>query len=788
MKLICIKLARKPLASLLVIIILTIVFIAAIATNGKLETNLNAYMPSSHPAFIFSDYAESLFGIQDSILIAIENPDSIYNAGTLKKIKEITEQLPIEFAEIDDGGVTSLYTADNIIGSEWGMEIEAFYNEIPETDEDLAAIRANVEANEMVYGRNVSMDGNVTLILAKLNTDELSDDFHAKIAAFASRWEGPETIHIAGRPIVEGALAELGPQDMLRMAPIVLALMTILLLILLRSIRDTLINLIIVLFGTVTSFGVMALMNVPIYAVDTMIPVMLIAIGVAYGIHMHNSIHLMTLDNPSITRVDLVDKVMRAMIRPVVMAAITTAIGFSALMTSQVLPVRYFGFFASIGVMTEMILALILFPASIYLFGPPKTIGRKSKKLQLQNSPSLDQTIKPNKLAKSILQNPKTVIFTGVLLVAVAIFGSTKVWIDTSFLANFEEDSPIVQTDDFINTYFGGTSSLNIILTAADNDVFKQPEVLALLDTVQQTALEEPMVGAGFSLVDFIKRMNRVMNNNDPAFNTVPEDQELIAQYLLLFELSGDPEAMDRVVDYDYRVANLTLQLKSDSSAVMSGVIDRIEGFESQFKAYGITLQYAGSGYKALVFSDLLLEGQIISLALSFIIVAILLSILFRNILIGIAGTIPIAITAVVNFGVMGLVGIPLSSATALISSIAIGIGVDYAIHLIEHYRLHRLEGFGIQESAFETLAHTGRAIIYNAIAVMGGFAVLTLSVFPPNRQVGSLIVLNMATSAIGTLTILMVIIVALDRKGKFIHEKPGILPSTILNSTGEKK
>ena len=136
---------------------------------------------------------------------------------------------------------------------------------------------------------------------------------------------------------------------------------------------------------------------------------------------------------------------------------------------------------------------------------------------------------------------------------------------------------------------------------------------------------------------------------------------------------------------------------------------------------------------------------------------------------IGLIGTFPIAITAVVNFAVMGFLGIPLSSATALITSIAIGIGVDYAIHFLEHYTNARLSGASIEEATTETLAHTGRAIIFNAIAVMGGFAILLFSVFPPNRQVGALIVLNMATSALGTLTILVVAVQYLDRKHVFL-------------------
>jgi predicted RND superfamily exporter protein len=249
---------------------------------------------------------------------------------------------------------------------------------------------------------------------------------------------------------------------------------------------------------------------------------------------------------------------------------------------------------------------------------------------------------------------------------------------------------------------------------------------------------------------------------------------------LLLYEFSGDPETLEKVVDYEYTTANITFQLKSDSSAVMSEIIELADSYVDRFEELGIKVQYAGSGYKAFVFSQLLLDGQIISLVLSFGIVALLLTLLFKNIWVGLAGTIPIAITALVNFGVMGVLNIPLSSATALISSIAVGIGVDYAIHLIEHYRNRRLTGFPIRESVYETIKHTGRAISYNALAVMGGFAVLMLSVFPPNRQVGALIVLNMATSAIGTLSILLVVIIALDKRGKFLPkitvEEPKLL------------
>jgi hypothetical protein len=773
--------ARKPLLVLTGLLVLSAVFVMGMGKNARIETDLDKYMPSDHPAFVFSDEAEEQFGIRDSILLAVEHPDTIFNTETLEKIKLISEALPDRFEEIKDGDVTSLYTAENITADEWGLTVEAFYKKAPRTAEGIDKVRKAVQANEMINGRIVSLDGKATLIVAEIADEAFTDSFYEELQVFATEWEGPETIHIAGRPVVEGELTRLGPKDMARMAPMVIILMLGILLLLLRNVRNTLINLIIVLFGTLAAFGAMALANVPVYQVSTMIPVMLIAIGVAYGIHMHNTIEHLVREEPGIGREELVGKTLKAMVRPVSMAAITTAVGFLSLITSEVLPVRYFGFFTALGVMTEMLAALILFPGSIYLLGPPRVPAKyrpgKENPTANEGSEAASQltreTKKPalsERFGSRLLARPGISLITALLVVAVALFGTSRVWIDTSFLANFQEDSPVVVTDTFVNTHFGGTSTLNVIFSSDENDTFKDPEILEKINSLQEAVEENPRVGDSFGLTDYMRRMHKVMHEDNQAYDKIPESRDMIAQYLLLYEMSGDPDNLNQVVDYDYKTANLTFQLKSDSSALMDEIIRVIEPRTAAFAEQGVRVEFAGSGYKSLVFANLLLEGQILSLLISFGIVALLLTLMFRNLWIGLAGSIPITITAIVNFGTMGLLGIPLSSSTAIISSIAIGIGVDYAIHLIERYRTKRLEGLDIREAAIDTLSHTGRAIIYNAVAVMGGFAVLLISVFPPNRQVGGLIALNMASSAIGTLTVLLVVLIFIDRRGGLIR------------------
>ncbi|HLW21615.1 MAG TPA: hypothetical protein VKZ39_00320, partial [Sphaerochaetaceae bacterium] len=122
------RIAEKPLLIIVVLFLATTIFILAILDNASLETDLNAYMPSTHPAFQFSDEAEQIFGIQNSILLAVEHPETIFNEGTLTKLVRITEELPELFPEIAEGGVTSLATADNITGSDWGLEVESFFS------------------------------------------------------------------------------------------------------------------------------------------------------------------------------------------------------------------------------------------------------------------------------------------------------------------------------------------------------------------------------------------------------------------------------------------------------------------------------------------------------------------------------------------------------------------------------------------------------------------------------------------------------------------------------------
>ncbi|MCA9732678.1 RND family transporter [candidate division KSB1 bacterium] len=747
------KAINYPKVILLSCLLISIIFFFIMKQNIRMETDLDEYMPQEHPAFVYSNQAEEWFNIQDGVIIAIENPAGIYNNATLQKVKDLTKKLQ-KMDEIEKDDVTSLYTADNIIGTELGLDVKPFFKHVPKSEEKLAALRKSVRENEMIYERLVNSDETVTVIIAEIKDDVFSQEFYHSLLNLAKKYEGPEKLHVAGRPIVEGTMAYLGPRDMQRMVPIVIAVIIIVLLLVQRSVKAGIFTLLVVIFSVVWTFGLMAAVNIPIYAVSTMIPVMLIAIGVADGIHLYSHLHIFLIENPQADKKTAAFNMLKEMWKPVVMTSITTAVGFISLLTSEVYPIKYFGVFTAFGVMTAMFFSLLLIPAGILIFGLPR--WKDKNKSGKKNDNRL-----LNGLATLVVQHKYITLFTTIAIVALSTFGTTKVWINSSFLDKFEKDSEIVKTDAFINENFGGTSTLNVVLDSNKKDAFKQPKILSAIDRLQSDVDSSlRVVGNSFALTDYLKRMNKVMHADSAKYNVIPDTQELVAQYLLLYEMSGDPENLWKVVDYNYQKANLTFQLKSDNSIALNSVIAKIDGHMPKLKKLGVSVNYAGSGYKGLVFTDLILEGQIKSLLISLVIVVILLSLMFKKFSAGLIGAVPIMITAIISFGVMGLLNIPLSTTTALLSSIAIGIGIDYAVHFIERYKIYAAETGGQTQTGRKTMQHSGRAIVFNAIVVIAGFLVLLASVFPPNRALGALVSINMFTSFLGTVTTMYLLIV----------------------------
>ncbi len=750
------RVLKFPKTILIMILIITAFFTFQIYENARLETNLDKYKPADQPEFIASDKYEELFGISDAVIVAVENdsdPNGIYNPETLRKIDEISlalEKLP----EVARGDVNSLAAADNIKGSDFGLEVDPFYQKVPKSQSEISELRKDVEANKMISGRIVSTTGNSALIMAELKDQEIDRlKLYQKVQRIVEEYKnGSDQIYIAGQPVVEGTLAHLMPQDMQKMIPIVILIIVFVLILALHSFKSTLLTVLVVLFSTIWAFGLMSYFEIPIYSVSTMIPVMLIALGVADGIHLLSHLNQEIKAQPERDKVDLIKDMQRQLWKPVVMTSITTAAGFLSLLTSDVLPIRYFGLFTAVGVIAAMFFSLIMIPAGLKIMGLPNL---KTKK---KNQKAADKKFF-YKLSEFVRTKRKVVVIITIIITLLAAYGASKIWIDSSLLSKFSRDEEIVRADNFINQNFGGATQLNLIFQADENDTFKEPEYLKDIWQLQKQLEEREMVGTTYSLNDYLRRINKVMNEDQEKLNKIPDSRKLVAQYLLLYSMSGDPEDLDRLIDYDYRQLHVQLSLKTDRSQEIKSIIAEIEDFAANSSLREFEVEFAGSAYTNMIFTGLILEGQILSLAMSLVGVFLLLSLLFKSYAAGLIGVLPIAVTAAVNFGVMGGLGVSLNTTTALISSIAVGMGIDYAIHLLSRYQYYGIRGFTKAETADKAINLSGRAITFNAVVVIAGFMVLMFSEFPPNRELGWLVSNALFVSLLGTLTLAVALI-----------------------------
>ena len=256
-----------------------------------------------------------------------------------------------------------------------------------------------------------------------------------------------------------------------------------------------------------------------------------------------------------------------------------------------------------------------------------------------------------------------------------------------------------------------------------------------------------------------------ICHRSETGYDQIPQSRDAVAQYLELYSMSSDPEDFEKMVDFSYKTAQITAQIKSESTGVIKKVVKRIEKKIDHDPIFTMVGGFAPV-YSQLV--DEVIKGQIISLFLSIVVVAGLVMILFRSLGAGIISIIPLGISLVLLFGLMGYVGIELNFATALLSSIMVGVGIDYTIHFLWRYREERSRGLNTVTAIQLTYRTVGRGIVFNALSVIVGFVILMFSSFPPIRFFGFLIVLSISTCLVGALVLLPSICIVF--KPKFLE------------------
>jgi uncharacterized protein len=740
---------RRPWVTLGILLLITGFFLAGIP-QLQIDNSVDSMLPADHPARLLYDDVNDTFGGTDVMVIAVHSED-IFSEATLTQVIKLTEAFQ-RLPGVDE--VVSLSTAKRMDGEDGTLVVRDLMPTVPESDEARDDLRAYVADQEMYVNNIISSDGLYAGIVVELLPDIDDSAVYASLRQVIDEQENAADIYVAGGPAVNAEMTTSMKGDLVQLIPFVLLVLAIVLYLSLRTVAGVILPLAVVLLTVIWTAGLMAWLGIPMAMISTTLPIMLIAIGVADAIHILTDYYAGLRGGEE--KRSAIRTVVKHIGMAIVLTSITTLVGFLSLGTSPVQQVMQFGLFVGFGVMAALVITLTLIPAALELGRGPRLTTRKATK------PSFS-TRGLTLLSRFVVKRRKALLIVGGVLFVLAAVGGTRLVVETNTLRFFRPETPIRQATEVVDLSFGGSESLSIVV----NGDIKSPDVLNGMLDFQDWATALPEVGYTASVADYVTQINEALHDNDPTERVIPQTRNAVAQEILLYEMSSDPSDFARVVNYNYEQARIVLRMESLSSSELGELVQQVEteairSADGQFDV-GIT----GSSYLFKVLTDLLVSGQILSLLVSLLGVALVVGLIFRSVRFGLLSMIPLGFTITLNFGIMGWLNIPLDTATTMLASIAIGIGVDYTVHFLSKYRRELRAGKPSHDAVGETIQTTGRAITYNVMAVAAGFAVLLFSSFGPIATLGALVALSMGISGLAALTLLPAALMATEAKQK---------------------
>ena len=723
--------------------------------KAEIEADMSESLPSDMCSKINNDKIEEIFGGDDMLLILFET-DDVLNKETLLRIKNISKKIK-RIKGVSK--VMSLFDLKNIHGEDGAMIIDPAVKRIPKNKKQREKLREELKNNDMVYKVVVSKDFKITAIIARLCANvSLDKNTINEVDKILEEFPGKEKVHKGGKPYILHYVRNDISVDMIRLIPVALIIMLIMLFAVFKRLRGVLLPFIIVIMSIIFGIGFLPLFGWKISVITILLPIMIIAIANDYGIHLIARYQEMNTEESTMTTRELAKDVFTKLNKPIIITGITTIAGILGLLSHLMISARQLGIAAALSIAYALILSMFFLPAILSLLKKSRPIYKKSDK----KKPLLDRWLK--KTAILVTKNYRNILLGAIIIFFISLAGIFLVEVDSNMVDFFPEKHPLKISSNLINENFGGYQNINVLV----NGDIKSPEILKNLDYYENELKNVKGVGNTSSIASLVKEMSKALNDKgDSYYDKIPDSREAVAQYFELYSMSGDPEDFEQIVDFDYRNTLLSVRINDGSNRTLKKVLNKIEILTQNDENVKII---GGEGLVVVELTDAITKGQLTSLILAIIVIALIIMIIFRSVSAGLISSIPLVLALAFLFGLMGYFGIKLDTATAMLSSIMIGVGVDYTIHFLWRYKEERANGLAYKDAVIKALTTTGRGITFNAISVIVGFSALFISVFLPVKFFGFLIVVSIFACLIGALIIVPAIVLIL--KPEFLEPK----------------
>ncbi|MFT5709718.1 MAG: putative RND superfamily exporter protein [Halioglobus sp.] len=725
------------------------------------DTRSDAFLAADNPALVYREKVKEQFGLSDPLVIAVvsDGDSGVFTPQTLQLVEWLTNAV-MELPNIDAARVKSLATENNIIGSAEGMDVIPFFDPVPQTLAESATLRDAIEDFPLYYGSLVARDGKATLVVAEMVDDLAAEESYQRIMALvaaAPAVQGVE-IHVAGEGAIAGYLGSYIDADAQRLNPLAGLIITLIMIYAFRRFSPALFGNVIIAASVLITLGVMAANGIAFFVITNALPVILIGISVADAIHIYSTYFELQAKQPDRDITDLTVATMVEMWRPITLTSITTAAGFMGLYFAAYMPpFMYFGLFAAFGVMVAWFFSLFFLPAAIVLSKPrvhPRFIGRAEG-----DNDYFARAM--NSLGRASLKRPRTIIGLFVVIALSGLYAASHLQVDEDRIATFHHSEPIFQADKLINRHLDGTNNLDIVVETPNPEDLFRPENLQRMEALQRYAESLPVVQGSTSIVDYLKQMNRSLDGGTAEDYRLPSSAQLVAQYFLIYSASSDPTDFEEEVDYDYQTANIRLNLNSGSYQDTRAVVESLQAYvDSSFNNEAIHATLSGRVNVNYHWIKDLGQSHFLGLGVALVLVWAVASLLFGSLQAGTLALIPVAGAILLVYSAMVSLGIHLGIGTSMFASVAIGLGVDFAVHTLDRLRGLYRELDGDLDRVFDQFyATTGRALLFNFLAVACGFGVLISSKVVPLMNFGSIVVVAVSTSFIASLTLLPAVV-----------------------------
>jgi predicted RND superfamily exporter protein len=446
------------------------------------------------------------------------------------------------------------------------------------------------------------------------------------------------------------------------------------------------------------------------------------------------------------------------------LTSLTTAAGFLSLSFSPVKSVSHLAVYSAAGVLAAFLASITILVAFLS-FGRRVPDTASSEKERAGAKGGRFSAAALHGVASFVIRSRNAILVVSALVFIASAWGISMMTVDSNFLNEFSERVPIRQTTRFVDDHMSGASSIIYLFDSGEPDGIKNPAVLREIERVQKAAEQNPLVTKTYSVVDFIKEINQAFHNGDPAYYKIPESQELIAQYLLVYELSGGAEVKD-YVSVDYARTSLELRCKLAETSRLQGVVDGISAHLDAEPLNATTVSKTGVGALWLKFVEYITWSQIQGALLAFTVVSLMMVLVFRSVKIGLLSMIPNLSPVLLVLGGMGWVGTPLDYYRLLIAPVAIGIAVDDTIHLMTRYHHEFLKARDYKKALYASMDGVGRAVFITSVLLVAGFLMNLFSLMDGQKSFGVLIAAVIATALIADFLLMPALILWLKPFG----------------------